>query len=853
MSLRADILYSLRQMRQAPFFSLATLATLALGIGATTAIFTLMHAVMLKSLPVVNPSQLYRIGSTMECCTEGWEDNPQNDWSLFSYALFKRLKQAAPEFEQLAAFQAAPAIMGVRRQGSENIPQPLRAEFISGNYFATFGIGAYFGRILTPRDDQPSAPPAAVLSYHTWQQKYGSDPSILGSTFSIDGQAITIIGIAPPAFFGDTLTGDPVDLWLPLEQEPLIRGQNSNLRIPSRHWLYAIGRLQPGAKIATLPARLTAVLHRFLRSETNWPPEFIASLASAIPPKHITISPAGGGVQSMRADYEKSLRLLMIICSLVLLIACANVANLLLARAQVRRAEFSLRVALGASRPRLITQALTETVLLSLLGGAAGIAVAYEGASLILSLAFPQSKFLPIDPTPSWPVLGFASAVSIFTGFLFGIAPALFASRSDPIDALRGVNRSSRQTIGSPQRLLVIAQAALSVVLLTGAGLLTRSLVQLQHQNFRLHIDHLITIAFEPPSPSYTGPHLDAFYRLMQDRLSHLPAVQSASLALYSPLSGQNWGDTVAIPDRPAPKPDGKSDASWERVSTDYFETIGQKLLRGRTFLPADNRSSPQVAIVNEAFATKFFKNQNPLGKHFGFDVLAYASSFEIVGVVDDTKYIDPSQPARAMFFLPLAQWNNIYREPETKAFEISSHFIRSAQLRVRGGGEGLEAQVRKIFAALDPDLTIVSYSTMQQQVASNFDQERVVVDLAALLALLALTLASIGLYGVTAYAVAVRTSEIGIRMALGAKPVDILRNVLRGAFLQIAIGLALGIPLSIGAGWLISSQLFKVLSYDPLVLSAAVLTLALSAFFASMLPARRAAAIDPAQAMRIE
>jgi predicted permease len=851
-TLKGDVLYSLRQMRQAPVFTLAALATLALGIGATTAIFTLMHAVMLKSLPVADPARLYRIGTAIECCYEGWEDNPQNDWSLFSYRLYQRLKEAAPEFEQLAAFQAFTNITSVRRANSEEIARPMREEFVSGNYFSTFGINAFAGRVITPADDRASAAPVAVLSYRAWQQSFGSNASILGSVFSMDGMSVTVVGIAPPGFFGDTVRQDPPDFWLPLEMEPLMYGQNGHLRIPNSHWLYAIGRLRPGANIATLPARLTAVLHRFLLTESDVPPAVLAQFASEVPHKRITLSPAGGGVQSMRADYETSLRLLMMTCAIVLLIACANVANLLLARGQVRRGEISLRVALGASRPRLIRQALTETILLSTLGGAAGILVAYGGASLLLALAFPRAHFVPIDASPSWPVAGFAFAVSVITGVLFGTAPAWFAAHSDPVDALRGANRSTRGRTSSPQRMLVIAQAALSVVLLAGAGLLTRSLIQLQHQNLGLRVDHLVNVHFNGISQANTGPRLDAFYRALEDRLSRLSGVQSASLALYSPLSGSNWSEEVMFEGRPVPKPSDKSDAAWDRVSARYFETVGQTLVRGRTFLESDTRSSPPVAVVNQAFVARFFKNTNPLGKRFGMDEAAYSSSLEIVGVVQDAKYVHPDQPARPMFFLPLAQWLN-YREPDMQSFEAASHLMASAQLRVRGDGMSLEPQVRKAFAELDPNITIFSYRTMHEQVAGNFDRERTVACLCGLLALLALVLAAVGLYGVTAYAVAVRTSEIGVRMALGALPRDIVHSVLHGAFAQIAIGLIAGIPLAIGAGRLLTSRLFQVHSYDPLVLALSIAALGTCAFVASMIPAQRAARVDPVEAMRVE
>lgn len=472
-----------------------------------------------------------------------------------------------------------------------------------------------------------------------------------------------------------------------MQQEPLIHGQNASLRNPGSHWLYAIGRLRAGASVATLAGRLTAVLHRFLRTETQLPPELLAQATPSIPKMRITLSPAGGGVQTMRDNYARSLRLLMIICALVLLIACANVANLLLARAQVRRAELSLRVALGASRPRLVRQALTETVLLAVLGGALGVVFAYGGASLILALAFRGATFVPINAAPSWPVLGFAFLLSIVTGILFGTVPAWFASHSDPVDALRGANRSTRDKARSPQKVLVIGQAALSVVLLAGAGLLIRSLERLQHQDFGLRVEHLVSVHFNPPPPSYRGARLDMLYREMEERLSRVPDVQSVGLALYSPLSQNNWGESVIVEGHAPPKSPKDADASWDRVSAHFFETIGQAVVRGRGFSEADTRSSRAVAVVNQTFARKFFKNEDPLGKHFGIDMAANASSFEIVGVMRDAKYIDPTRPAHPMFFLPLAQWTN-YSNADMREFETQSHFINSVQLRLRGEGK---------------------------------------------------------------------------------------------------------------------------------------------------------------------
>src|SRR6202522_1457458 len=409
-TLRQDISYAFRQMRLSPIFTLTAMLTLALGIGATTAIFSLIYSVMLKSLPVVDPSTLYRIGAGTDCCVEG---GPQDDWGLYPYKFYLRLQAAAPEFEQMAAFQAAGDQFSVRRGLRDNIAKPLRGEFVSGNYFSPFGIQAFAGRAITPSDDQRSAPPVAMLSYRAWQQQYNSDPSVVGSTFIVNGHPFTIAGIAPPGFFGETLRSNPPELWLPLQQEPLVNAQNSLLKQSISGSLRVIGRLKPGASVAGVAPRLTGILRQWMVHDSGWPAEFLPLIVKSLPKQQIQIVPGGSGVAAMKADYGDSLRLLLTVCCLVLLIACANIANLLLARGAARRSQTSVRLALGASRRRLVRQSFTESVVLSVLGGLAGVAVAYLGVKLIVALAFHNAHYVPIDATPSLPVLAFAFGLSL--------------------------------------------------------------------------------------------------------------------------------------------------------------------------------------------------------------------------------------------------------------------------------------------------------------------------------------------------------------------------------------------------------------------------------------------------------
>jgi len=842
-----DIRYAVRQMRLSPGFAITAILTLAIGIGATTAIFTLIHTIMLKSLPVTEPSQLYRIGDTDECCTDGWLDS--NDWSLFSYPLVRRLAEAAPEFEEVTAFQANTDTVGARSSLKDNAARPLRMEYVDGRYFHVFGIRPYAGRLLQLSDDQRTAAPVAVMSYSTWQQSYGSDPSLVGSTFIIEGHPVTLVGITPPGFFGDTLRSRPPDFWIPIQQELLIDGPDGRTKTNMPQWLYAIGRLKPGASVQGLEARLTPVLQRWLNNEDEIPAGFKGQLAPTIAHKYIKLAPAGAGVAIMKAHYRTNLRILLLVCLTVLLIACANIANLLLARSAARRGNIAMRMALGASRPRLIAQQLTEAVTLAVCGGLLGLVIAYAGARVMLRLAFPTATANPISAAPSWPVLGFAFGLSLLTGIIFGVVPAWFSSHSDPAEALRGANRTTRDHATLPQKFFVVAQAALSLALLACAGMLTASLRNLQHQDFGFLPQDRVVVSINPLSPDYTQEHLQSAYRSLKDRLSQIPGVQDVSFALYTPLEGNNWSELVAVEGKGNPPMDDNS--SWDRVSTNYMNVIGQQIVRGRSFQSSD-AGGHLVAIINQAFADRFFKNEDPIGKHFGFDSAEFASTFEVVGVARDAKYNDPSEPARPMFYVPLEQ-SEKYEEPLMQSFTDRSHFIQNIELLTAGRTPNLEPQVRRAVAEIDPSITIISVKTMQEQVVSNFDQQSMVAKLTGTFGLIALLLAAIGLYGLTAYSVVRRTAEIGVRMALGANRLNIVAMVLRGAFLQVALGLVIGIPLAIMAGHFMAAKLFHVRSYDPFVLGTSIIALGICAAIASILPARRAASTEPMKALRTE
>jgi len=841
--------YAIRQFRLSPVFTAAAVLTLALGIGGTTAIFTLIHAVMLRSLPVADPAALYRIGDGDDCCVEG---GPQDRWGMFSFPLYERLKAAAPEFEQVAAFQAGGARVSVRRAGVDTSARPLRSEYVTGNYFSTLGVGALGGRVLGADDDTASAPPVAVLSHHAWQSVYGGDASVIGSTFVIEGHPFTVIGVGPPGFFGDTLRSNPPDLWIPLHQEPLINGDSSLLRQPVSAWLRAIGRLRPQASVDGMAPRLTGVLRQWMQYESGYPSNWMPDVIRLLPKQTIAVVPAGGGVGVMKEEYGRSLKILLAVCGLVLLIACANVANLLLARAVARRSQTAVRLAIGATRAQIVTQALVESVLLAVAGGVAGLLVAMGAARLLLALAFSNSQFLPISTRPSILVLAFAFGLALLTGVVFGAAPAWFATRTDPVDALRGSGRSTSDHSSIARTALLIVQATLSVVLVAGATMLARSLNKLEHQDFGYRVQGHVVVSLNRPPATYTLPKLMAVYREIEDRLNRLPGVQGSGLALYNPLT-DNWGELILVSGHPAPKLNEQAGASWDRVSANYLQNLGVTLLRGRAFSAADNERAEPIAVVNEAFVKRFFKpEEDPLGQHFGLDLPENAGTFRIVGVVRDAKFAGFAldRPARPMFYVPLAQ-NVDYRNDLMRRVEVQSHFIGGLMLATDLSPGALEPTITRTLAEIDPNLTITSVRTLQQQVELSFDQERSVASLAGLFGVVALLLAAVGLYGVTAYSVAQRTNEIGIRMALGAGRGRVVNLVLRSAFLRVLAGLILGLPLAVGAGRLIAGQLYGVSFWDPLALTVAAGSLAMCAFVAAVIPATRAASISPTRALR--
>jgi putative ABC transport system permease protein len=852
-----DLKEALRRLRKAPGFTTTAVLTLALGIGATTAIFTLVHQVMLKSLPVTKPEELWRVGDKVRCCNwGGYTQDSDGNFSLFSYEAYKNFRENTPEFADLAALQAGNAPLGVRRTGAQGPVDTRNGQYVSGNFFRTLGVNPWIGRLMTDADDQPGAPPVAVMSYRIWSDKYGSDPSVVGAGYQINGHLFTVIGVAPPGFYGAKLSGWGMpDIWIPTNTEPLLGGEAQRLKRPNTNWLDIIGRIRPGVNPKTLEAKLRVEFQSWLASHE---PEMEPGEKQTWRQQTLHLVPGGAGVADMRQQYEDGLKLLLIAAGCVLLVACGNLANLMLARGLKERSQTSLRVALGASRGRLVRKALVESILLAVIGGVFGIGIAYAGSKLILYLAFHSgsgpANYVPVDASPSWPVLLFTLAVSALTGILFGIAPAWMTSHVDPIEALRGSSRSVRGGGSIAQKSLVIVQAAMSLVLLSAAALLGQSLRNLERQNFGFETKDRYLVSINPTLGNYKPEEMEMFFRRIDERLLQVPGVRMVAPALYAPMSGDSWNESIRISGRPEPGPKENTGAGWARVMPGFFETLGAKIVQGRSIEEQDSATTRPIAVVNEAFVRRFFKDQNPLGQHFGMNRIQYADKFEIVGVVRDIRYMTwgYKDPIRPMFWLPETQ-SVKYDDPQFNTFDLFSHFLYNIVIWAPGNPPGIEVEVRKALASVAPDLVVYSVDPYSKILSGAFRQQNMIATLTILFGVLGLVLVAVGLYGVMAYTVEQRTHEIGVRMALGADRANVIRLVLRDAFFQIGIGLGLGIPLAIVAGWLMTQQLFGVSPWDPRMLTSATLLLCAAALLASWIPAARAASVDPMVALRTE
>lgn len=839
-SVAQDTRYALRLLRRSPVFTIVAVLTLAIGIGATTAIFTLIDAVLLKSLPVRDPGGLVVVGTGRG---QGVGSAALGErFSLFSFDLYQHLR-ATNLFDDLSAVQSATSQVAVRREGAADGPS-VHVKLVSGNYFSVLGINAEFGRTLIPDDDTPSASPVAVVSHHYWTEELRSDPSVIGSVIHINRVAAQVIGVAPAGFFGETLTPDPPAVWLPLQANRLLDPERVLLDQPDSHWLYPIGRLRQGVTHAAAEAQLTATVQRWLLSRRG--ESMPDRIRTAIGHSSVPLTPGGSGITQMQRYYASSLRLLLGISAVVLLIVCANIANLLLARGTARRGENAVRAAVGATPRRLIRQALTESLSLALAGGALGVVIASAATKVLLAVAFRGQGYVPIETRPDARVLAFAFALSCCAALVFGLLPAL-----------RGADAAIFSRIKSPAgsfglgNALIVAQVALSVVVLAAAGSFARSLAKMSNQHFGYDRDQILVANVEPARAGYDFNRLTGLYQRLDARLRAIPGVENVSLSRYSPFNRCCWGEDIAV-DGYIPAKDEDRDSLLNTVSSRYFETLGTRVLAGRAIDERDTATSPPVAVVTQAFVRRFFPGENPLGKRIGIgDDMKGHGNISIVGVVEDGKYDDIGMDAMPMAFLPFFQ--KTQTDPVDIAEEQEHSFIRTIEIRGRGNAALLGTEVRRALAEVEPDMPILEMNTIGRDINLMLNQQNVISSLAGFFGLLALALTAIGLYGLMSWLVQRRTSEIGVRSALGAGRGDIAAMVMKNTLARCAAGVSIGVPAAFAAVRLLRSQLFEISPADPWNAIGPALAVIIASAAAGYLPASRASRLEPMKALKYE
>ncbi len=831
-----DLRYGLQMLGRNPGFTAVAALSLALGIGANTAIFSLMDAVLFKMLPVKNPEQLFFLERS------GVRRN-RKEGSGLSYAFFEQLRSQRETLAGVCAFGPSERA-NVVVDGEAEVAQ---GQLVSGGFFATLGVNALLGRTLTEDDDKiPGGHPVAVISYNYWHRRFARDPAIVGKSVTVYGHPFTIVGVTPPDFFGVTV-GESPDLWAPEIQvwSQLFPGASIELYF-NNPLGNVLARLKPEVTEQQTRAILTVVLQQTLAATIG--SQLSPEEQRALLQQSVALESASRGLTSLREQFSDPLRILMVVVGLILLIACANVANLLLARANARQKEIAVRLALGASRFRLIRQLLTESMLLALIGGALGLLFALWGSDFLLALVGsgrdPVFLKLALDAR----ALGFTSAASLLAGVLFGLAPAWRATRVDLTpalkDAARGSGAGSRLGLG---KTLVVVQVALSLLLLIGAGLFARSLRKLKSLDAGINRENVLLVSTVPQMIGYReGRQIADLYQRMLERIKAIPGVRYASFSPQGLLSGRGTNTSVVVQgraERPADNtyiPDGMGIPYQCEVGPEYFETVGMTILRGRGLTAQDDENAPRVAVINETFARYYFGDENPIGRRFG-EGEESSGRMEIVGVVKDAKYNSLREPALRTYYTPYFQDPNRWDRATT------------FQIRTAADPTGVIAAVRQAAGEIDANLPLINIKTLAKQVDETLTQERLIGAVSGFFGLLALLLAAIGLYGVMAYAVSQRTHEIGVRMALGAHRGSVLRMVLRQGMKLVLIGAGLGLAASFAATRLIASQLFDVTPTDPVTFIGGPTLLLMVALLACFAPARRATKVDPLVALRCE
>ncbi len=827
-----DVAFSFRTLRRSPLFTAVAVFSLALGIGANTAVFSLLDQVTLRSLPVADPERLLVLHSTYS--PPGTSTSDSSGTSVYSYPMYRDLRDRDSVFSGMIARMSAGVTL--TRQGNS---EQASAEMVSGNFFQVLGVGAALGRVLTPNDDgAPGANPVAVLGYNYWANRLASSPAILNQTIAVNGHPLVVVGVAEARFHG-LLSGQTPDLYVPIAMQKAMRPTWDALEDRKFHWLNLFGRLKPGITVQQAQAATDVVYRSILAEE-------LARMGNMRTDKdrdeflnhRAQLKPATHGINALGEHFGRPLQVMMAMVGLVLLIACANVANLMLARAAGRQREIAIRLAIGASRVSLLKQLLVEGLMVAVVGGALGLLVAHGSLAALLRL-LPEDAAGPwLSAQLSWPLLGFTMALSVASGLLFALVPAFQTTRPNLSATLKS---QATNVTGGPARFrqaLVVAQVALSLLLVVGAGLFTGSLMNLTRVNLGFRTQRLLMFGVNASTSRPQAAAATAFYRDLQLRLAAIPGVTGVSAAANGPFSSSSSGGNLTV-EGYQPGPDEYVGSLNVAASAGFYRAVGIPLRGGREFTDRDQAGAPKVALVNEAFAKKYFAGRDPVGRHMmnggsNHPVL----DIEIVGVVADSR-VDVRNPAKVTWYYPYAQWG----KPEGLQF-----YVRTA-----GDESRVSSEIRQVLRAADPNVPMGELKPMDVWIGESIYTERLIALLSAAFGVLATLLAAIGLYGVVAYAVARRTSEIGVRMALGARPAAVLRLVLWEAGRMAALGIAIGLAAALALSRMVESQLFGVKGADPAILALAAAVLALVTLLAALAPGWRASRISPVVALKYE
>jgi predicted permease len=835
-SIFQDLRYALRTLKKNPGFTAVISLPLALGIGANTAIFSVVNVVLLKMLPIKEPEQLVILSHT----------NTFRDRNNFWYSTYERFRDNDRTLSSILAYYPLRLTVSVEGQ-----PEPaINGQLVTGNYYAVLGVNAALGRTISSDDDRaPGTHPVCIISDGYWLRRFGRDPAIIGKTIHLNGFPFTVIGVTPPEFFGLEV-GSSMDISVPVAmREQLIPGICCDWSLIGRFRM--LGRLRPETTMEQAQASLGLLYQQQMTDLFERTSNSLKKPDPSILEERLIVASGSKGVSALRRQFSQPLFVLMNVVALVLLIACANVAGLMLTRGVGRRKEIALRLALGASRLRLARQLLTESLLLAGLGGLLGVIFAWWGTRLFLPLMSQEGIPPHLSLTPDLHMFGFTAVVVVLTGTLFGLAPAFLATRVDlqstlKLDSQGKSGRNARLGFG---QVFVIAQVALSLLLMVGAGLFVRSLQKLQQVDTGYARENVLALKLEPVGSENKGrvrPQLTALYDELVRRVEALPSVLQASLVGYSPISRSEWlvrgqGPEASNPmyvEGYTPQPNEDMRINWTQVYPNSFATLGIPLLAGRDFGSQDSGGVEKVAVINESMARRFFGAENPLGRRFGFALPFRSGEIEIIGVVKDAKYKNLRETGRPMFYLPFSQAGTGYGQ-------------MTLVVRTAGNPLLIAAAVQREARALDPAMPMFQAETLAAQVDASLVQERLVATLSSVFSLLALLLACIGLYGVMAYDVARRTHEIGIRMALGASARRVVQLVLGETLRLVGIGVVIGLGVALAATRLVKSLLFGLQPHDPLIIGVAVFVLLAVAAVAGYLPARRASRVDPMMALR--